>query len=309
MSILALDKNFNIFGLSIAYYALFILGGAILAYLLARFFTKKNGYDDTILEGTFYVAFPMGIVGARIWYVIAQWNAEFSGSNFWTDLTLFNNTFKIPSMFAIWQGGLAIQGGAILGILTGILYVHYKKPNYNVLAIADLVVPNILIAQAIGRFGNFFNQEVYGKACEPGGWAFLGNWFVDQMTIEGEFRQPLFLIEGLINICGFFIIMFGIRKLLKKYLKPGYLLVAYAIWYGLVRAILEPLRDPKFQMGMFQGIMISQIMAFAFVIGGIILIAFFYVLDKHAQKRKANVPENLENYFNVMNNESNDVND
>lgn len=308
MSIFALNKSFNIFGFSIAYYALFILGGAIIAYLLSRYFTKKHGFDDTILEGTFYTAFPMGIIGARIWYVIAQWG-EFSGNNFWTDLTLFGNTFKIPSMFAIWQGGLAIQGGAILGILTGILYVHHRKPNYNVLAIADFVVPNILIAQAIGRFGNFFNQEVYGKAGEPGGWAILGDWFVEQMTINGEFRQPLFLIEGIINILGFFIIMYGIRILLKKYLKPGYLMSSYIIWYGLVRAILEPLRDPMFQMGSSRGSMSSQIMAFAFIIGGIALIVGFYFLDKHLQKRKANVPENLNKYFEVMNSESNDVND
>lgn len=294
MKFLALNKSLNIFGFHIAYYALFILGGAIIAYILSRYFNRKAGYDDTILEGTFYLAFPMGIVGARIWYVIAQWSKEFA-SNPLTDVTLFGNTFKIWTPLAFWEGGLAIQGGAILGIAIGIWYIHHRKPNYNVLAIADLVVPNILIAQAIGRWGNFFNQEVYGLATDPGPWKFLGSWFIDQMTINGEFRVPLFLIEGIINIIGYILIMFGVRKGLKKYLKNGQLVCSYIIWYGVVRVILEPLRDSEFQMG--ENTMASELMAIAFIVVGIILMVGCYFLDKKLKKRTADVPENLKNYF------------
>ena len=181
INILTLQKDFQIFGITITFYALIILFGAYIAYLLSRYFVNKEGYDDKILESTFYIAFPSGIVGARIWYVIAEWNKAFAGRPFY-------------SVFFIWEGGLAIQGGAILGILVGVLYVHYKKPHYNVLAMADLVIPNILIAQAIGRWGNFFNQEVYGAATEVGAWKILGNLFDEQMTIDGAFRLPLFLI-------------------------------------------------------------------------------------------------------------------
>ncbi len=280
MSYLALDPSFNIGDFSIRYYAIFIIVGAIIAYMLSRYFNRKAGYDDTILEGTFYLAFPLGIIGARIWYVIAQWSAEFANETL-TLVNLFGNYIWIWKPLAIWQGGLAIQGGAILGIASGMLYVHHKKPDYNVLAIADLVVPNILIAQALGRWGNFFNQEVYGQPCEVGGWSIFGQWFVDQMTINGQFRTPLFLIESILNILGFFIIMFGVRKLLKKYLKPGDLIACYLIWYGLIRAILEPLRDNQFQMGVSgNNVQSSFIMAISFIIVGIILIVVFHNLDK-----------------------------
>lgn len=281
-NILTLPTGIKLGNFEIRFYALFILAGAIIAYLLSRYFVKKAGYDDKILEGTFYLAFPMGIVGARIWYVIAEWSKEFASQPFY-------------KVFAIWEGGLAIQGGAILGILVGVLYVHHRKPNYNVLAIADYVVPNILLAQAIGRWGNFFNQEVYGKACDVGGWKILGSTFVEQMTINGEFRQPLFLIEGIVNVLGFVVLFYVVRLLLKKYLRPGYLVAGYLIWYGLTRVILEPLRDSQYKMG--NNIMASQAMAYVFIVLGIGLIFCFYFLDKYLKNRTKDVPEKFQNYI------------
>ncbi len=296
VNILALPKEIKIGSLRITFYAICIFIGAIIAYVLSRYFTKKEGYDDTILEGTFYLAFPLGIVGARIWYVIAEWSKEFANRDFW-------------HVFAFWEGGLAIQGGAILGVLVGVLYVHYKKPHYNVLAMADFVVPNILVAQAIGRWGNFFNQEVYGAATEPGGWKIFGNWFVNQMTIDGQFRTPLFLIEGIVNIIGFVLIMFVIRKFLRKYLKPGYLCSCYFIWYGLTRAILEPLRDNQYKMG--SKVMASQVMAYIFIICGILAIIGLYFLDKHLKKNKNEKIETsnnvVENFFEITSSENMEI--
>lgn len=277
-----LPTGINIFGLEIRFYAIIILFGAIMAYYLAKYFTKKAGYDHTILEGVFYLAFPMGIIGARIWYVIAQWNKEFASQPFYT-------------VFEFWKGGLAIQGGAILGILVGVLYVHYRKPHYNVLAIADNVVPCILIGQAIGRWGNFFNQEVYGMTTDSKNWSFLGDWFIEQMTINGEFKMPLFLIESVLNVIGFLLIMFVIARLLKKYLKPGYLIAAYLIWYGIIRAVLEPLRDSEFKMG--SNIMASQMMAILFVVAGIALIVGFYFLDKYMKKKALIAEQEYQHYM------------
>lgn len=286
MSILALPTGIKIFNFEIRFYAILILSGAIIAYYLSRYLTKKDGYDDTILEGVFYLAFPLGIVGARIWYVIAEWNKEFAKADF-------------VEVFKFWNGGLAIQGGVILGVLVGVWYIHYKKPHYNVLAIADCVVPNILVAQAIGRWGNFFNQEVYGKASDVGAWKYLGEWFVNQMTINGSFRVPLFLIEGIVNICGYVLIVFVIKRFLKKYLKPGDLIASYLIWYGLVRIILEPLRDPAFKMG--SGVMASQIMAYVFVVLGIGLFIGFYFLDKYLNKKRLEAEKNYAKFLSINN--------
>ncbi len=285
----ALPKGINItifnWHFSIAYYAIIILAGAILAYYLSKYFAKKEGLDASLLEGVFYIAFPLGIVGARIWYVIAQWGKEFSFQDF-------------AQVFKIWEGGLAIQGGAILGIISGVYYLHHRKPHLNVLHMADCVVPNILVAQAIGRWGNFFNQEVYGKITDGKNWAFLGDWFVNQMTITDKygvtgFRTPLFLIEGILNLLGYFLMMFVIRKFFKKYLKPGYFISFYLIWYGVVRAILEPLRDKEFQMG----IMASEVMAIIFVIVGIALLFVFYQIDKKMKLREKEINNNYQKYI------------
>ena len=98
-----IPAGFKIFNFEIRFYALFILGGAILAYFLARRYLKKAGFELDFAEGLFYTAFPAGIVGARIWYVICEWNNQFAGGPFW-------------KVFAIWEGGLAIQGGVVLGV-------------------------------------------------------------------------------------------------------------------------------------------------------------------------------------------------
>lgn len=264
-----LPAGLKIFNFEIRFYALFILTGAILAYVLARRYLKKAGFSLDFAEGVFYTAFPAGIVGARIWYVIASWNSEFAGQPFW-------------KVFAIWEGGLAIQGGVILGVAVGMLYVMLKKPHYNVLKIAGLIVPTILLAQAIGRFGNFFNCEVYGFQVESK-WILLPNILKEQLRYnnfgqlvceEGFCHLPLFLIEGLINTAGFFIIMYAIRLPLKKWLKPGDLIGCYFIWYGIVRAVLEPLRNASFQMGKN---LTSVWMAVLFVIIGAAVIVLSHV--------------------------------
>ena len=103
-----IPAGFRIFNFQIRFYALFILAGAILAYFLSRRNLKKEGFQLDFAEGLFYTAFPAGIVGARIWYVIASWNTEFAGQPFW-------------KVFAIWEGGLAIQGGVILGVAVKII--------------------------------------------------------------------------------------------------------------------------------------------------------------------------------------------
>ena len=265
-----LPTGIKIFGFEIRFYAIFILIGAVLAYILGRYFTRKEGHDDKILENVFYCAFPAGIVGARIWYVIAEWSKEFAHQPFY-------------KVFYIWEGGLAIQGGVILGAVVGIGYIMIKKPHYHVVRIADYCIPGILLAQAIGRLGNFFNAEVYGKCIEESSLSFLPAFVLEQLKYNaqggyacapGEIVTPLFLIEALLNTAGFFVIMFGIRKGLKKYYKAGDLIGAYLIWYGTVRAILEPMRNPTYQMG---NNLTSVWMSVAFIIGGVALIVLAHI--------------------------------
>lgn len=273
-----LPTGINIFGFEIRFYAIFILTGAILAFVLAIYHNKKQGtYDKSTFENLFYIAFPAGILGARLWYVIAEWDKEFAGQPFY-------------HVFEIWKGGLAIHGGVLIGILVGMLFVHYKKRHVNVLKVADVIVPGILLAQAIGRFGNFFNCEVYGYCIDRESISFLPEFMVEQLKYDemgnlacgpGQVTLPLFLIEGVINVIGYFVIMFAFRYGLKKYKRDGDMIGCYFIWYGVVRAILEPLRHKKFQMGTN---LTSVWMSIAFVVIGIAIIVLCHVFDKKIAK-------------------------
>ena len=220
----------------VAFYAMFILTGAFLAYSLTEREFINIGKKKGFVEDVFIVAFPAGILGARLWYVWGQWEIEFASEPLW-------------KIFAIWEGGLAIMGGALGGALVGILYVYFKRKDIPIIKALDFAVPTILVAQAIGRWGNFFNQEVYGAIVDVEGWMWLPTIIREQMTIGGSFRVPLFLIESMINLTGYFVIRFGVGQGLKKVIKPGDQALMYLVWYGLTRGIMEPLRNPIYNMG------------------------------------------------------------
>jgi prolipoprotein diacylglyceryl transferase len=220
----------------VTFYAVFILSGAFLAYTLSEREFIKLGKKKGFIEDVFVIAFPAGILGARLWYVWGQWELEFANQPIW-------------KIFAIWEGGLAIMGGALGGALVGILYVLLKRKDINIIQAVDLAVPTILLAQAIGRWGNFFNQEVYGAVANVEQWMWLPTFIREQMTINGSFRVPLFLIESMINLTGYLVIRFGVGEGLKKFKFPGDQALMYLVWYGLTRGIMEPLRNPLYNMG------------------------------------------------------------
>lgn len=294
-------KQIEIFGLRITYYAICIVLGAICAYKLSQYFLKKKGYDPGAIENLFYVAFPSGIIGARIWWVLAELNGEFAGRPWY-------------EIFAIWNGGLAIQGGALAGIIVGVIFMIKRRPNIPVLLATDCIVPTILVAQAIGRWGNFFNQEVYGNCVSTWTWLpdFIENRLVIQISNSGYVQSaagsyvylcgsadqmvvPLFLIEGICNVAGFFLIAYGIPALFrwisritqnKVSLAQGDLMCSYLIWYGVVRAILEPLRNPQFTMGSTDGKthLNSLYMSIAFIVIGIVGIVLCHLYRNRWRK-------------------------
>jgi phosphatidylglycerol:prolipoprotein diacylglycerol transferase len=216
------------------------------------------------------VAFPAGIIGARIWYVIGEWH-----------------TFKddLIRIFYIWEGGLAIMGGALLGIIVGVLFVKFKRKEISLLYTVDVVIPTILLAQAIGRWGNFFNQEVYGfKLANMDGYFFLPEFIKRNMFIEGSYRVPLFFFEGVVNVLGFFVLRYGIGEGLKKWKLPLDIAFGYATWYGLTRVVMEPLRDPLYNMG--QNGSWSYIWGIVFAVAGILAIVINHLIHHFAKNKK-----------------------
>ena len=231
-------------GFSIAFYALSILSGALFVYFLCDHKMYQQYGKHGIIESTFLVAFPAGILGARIWYVIGNWKVD----GFDQDPLM---------MFRIWEGGLTILGGAIMGIVVGVLWFIWRNKQYSIWIAVDMIVPTILLAQAIGRLGNFFNCEVHGNPVPVEAWNWLPQIIVrngmfsssEPALTNGTFYLPLFLIEGVLNIGGYFVIASLFGKKFRKYTELGDLGFAYVVVYGVIRSALEPLRNTSFNMG------------------------------------------------------------
>ena len=236
---------FKIGPFSIRWYAICIVTGLILAvYLAMKEAPRKKIIPDDILD-FILVAFPLSIVGARIYYVIFDWNYY----------------AKNPAeIFAIWHGGIAIYGGLITGAI--VLYL-------------DIAVPGVMIAQSLGRWGNFFNQEAYGAIVKR--LDYLPSFIRNQMYIDGHYRQPTFLYESVWNLLGFALVMVARRK--KNFLKRGEMTGFYLIWYGIGRMVIEGMRTDSL---MFAGLRVSQWLSAVLVVAGIILIIY--------QRKKVDTP-------------------
>ena len=264
---LALKPYFSIGSLEIHYYALFIMTGVVLALLLGLREAKKLGIPSDVIYLGLLICLPLAIVGARVWYVLFNIT---SFRNFGEVLGFYNGKFQGLS-------GLAIQGGVIFALVGIILYCKWKKVSlYQIL---DIVAPGFLIGQILGRWGNFFNQELYGPVVQNPGFISSLGFFGEQMYIQGAYRHPVFLYEGLLNTVGLVLILVGRRKV--KQIECGDLMAFYLVWYGMVRIPMEVLRlnsgvnDP-IMLGN-TGIPVSIVTAVIFIIAGV---AFFVLKRK-----------------------------
>ncbi len=248
---------------SIAWYAVLIMTGVIICSAFAWRQLKKNGYQFDLVEDLFVGCLLSGFAGARLWYCLF-YNAEY----------YFSNPIQI---LMVHEGGLAIQGGLFAGAAYALYYVRKRKIDF--MRAADAVVPCMLIAQALGRWGNFANQEAFGKIVDASyyaGWpAFISN----QMFINGAFREPTFLYESVGNIVGFILIWFVYRT--SKFRKRGDLAYAYLVWYGVVRFFVEGLRTDSLMLG---PIRMAQLTSVFFIIVGVV--GILGVFRKFTKKQK-----------------------
>lgn len=277
-------------GFHVAWYGVIIVFGAIVCYLISdhRFYQKYGKHG--ILDTCFLVCFPGGILGARIWYVVGNWNVVDAAGH------SFANGGLNP--IAIWDGGLTILGGAVGGILAGAAYMLLARKWVDIRFPLDVVVPTILIGQAIGRWGNFFNHEVYGAAVSVSNFMWLPTWIRNQMAWgagEGQMFVPLFLIESVLNIVGYFVIAWGVPAIWRKNRPMGVLAGFYLLWYGIVRIIMEPLRDPDFNMG--TNGMWSVWNAMVYIILGAVMIVGLFLLEKFVLKGRSLARGSAEQYL------------
>lgn len=266
---------------AILWYGLLIVGGTVLAYFIADHIMYKKYKKHGLLEGIAICGFLSGILGARLWSCLV--------------LEFDYYSKHILEIFKIWEGGLAVQGGIFLGCAVTIPFIILRKKELNVRHVIDVALPCIIIAQAIGRWGNFFNREVYGNVVSADVMKIFPKIIVNNMNIGGEYRLPLFFIESVINIAGFFVLRYGVGRGLKKWIGLGDIAGGYVIWYGLTRVALEPLRE-GFTLGQHEegfGYLQSWIIAFVMIAVGILMIVGFHLYDAW-RKKKGLPPKTLE---------------
>ena len=242
---------FNIFGFNVYYYSLCILLGVIVAYILITREGKKQGLQKEFISDLIFYTLIIGILGARVYYCV--FNLDYYLAN--------------PSeILKIYNGGLAIHGGVIAGLVC--VYFYTKKKTISFIKILDIIAPAVIIAQSFGRSGNFFNQEAHGEITTYQNLKnmHIPEFIINGMHIEGKYYYPTFFFESIWCLIGFIILMIA-RK--NKNLRKGFQIGFYFIWYGIGRFFIEALRTDSL---MFFGLKIAQIVSLIGIIIGIIII-------------------------------------
>ncbi len=213
---------FKLFNTEVRWYAIFILLGVVLAVIAGVREGKKIGIPSEYIYTGVCIVLPCAILGARLWW----------------DLFNIDKIHSFIDVFAIWDGGLAIQGGVIAALITIYFYCRYRK--FSFYRILDVVAPGFLIGQICGRWGNFCNHELYGPIVKHPDFLKSIPILGENMFIDGAYRHPVFLYESLLNLVGL-VIMLLFRRKFKK-LESGDLIGGYLVWYGIVRIFTESLR-------------------------------------------------------------------
>jgi phosphatidylglycerol---prolipoprotein diacylglyceryl transferase len=210
---------FKLGPISVAWYGIFIALGVVAAVAVAAWEAKRRGESVDHLINMLFLILPLGIIGARLYHVIDQWSYY----------------SQYPSQI-IGGRGLGIYGAVIGGAIGLIIYALWKK--LIILRWLDIVAPGLILAQAIGRWGNYFNQELFGYPTNlPWGVYISPENRPPQFANYSHF-QPLFLYESLLNLIGFGLLLFIARRF-KNRLLEGEIFGFYLIYYGIVRFILE----------------------------------------------------------------------
>ncbi len=270
-----MPQGFQIGPLTIRYYALIILAGALLGAWLASVEAKRRGKDGNLVWDILPWLLVGGIIGARLWHVFTP-----SASNVAMGLTTKYYLTHPLQILMIWNGGLGIPGAVIGGALA--LWIYCRATKQKFLEWADIIAPGLLIGQAIGRWGNFINQELYGSPSNLP-WA---------ITIDPRYRlpgfetvakyHPLFLYESVLNLLAAGILLYVGRKYKTK-LYRGDIFLLYLVLYPVIRFALEYLRlDPS----PVAGININQT-----VMGIVAVLSITILIIRHTIRRPKDVQE------------------
>ena len=270
--------------ITIYWYAVFIMSGVALGLFLAIREGKKMGINSEFFYDLVTYGLPISIIGARIYYVAFSWDYYSSHPE---------------DIIKIWQGGIAIHGAIIAAFIFG--YFFCKKRKVSFWLVADMASVSFIIAQAIGRWGNFMNQEAHGGVV-PGATLdaqreflqslFIPDFIVNNMYINEAYYHPTFLYESLWNMVGFLFIVFVLRKLPK--LLVGEIAAFYAVWYSIGRYMVEGMRTDSLMLT--ESIRMAQFISITTIVLVLILVIYrrlakknlityqsFYVKNSHKE--------------------------
>ena len=217
------------------WYGLIMATAVFLGLILAmKEADRRNINPDLIVDLVIYVL-PVAILGARIYYVIFEWGYY---------------SQHPQEIIAVWHGGLAIHGAIIGALIGGLAFAKFK--NISFWDLTDIAAPSFIIGQAIGRWGNFMNQEAHGGAVSR---SFLENlhlprWIIEQMQIQGTYYHPTFLYESIWNLLIFLFLTFYWKK--QEFLKPGEVFLSYISLYSIGRFFIEDMRTDSLMLGPIQ---------------------------------------------------------
>ncbi|NLM85797.1 MAG: prolipoprotein diacylglyceryl transferase [Clostridiales bacterium] len=221
-------------------YGIFIALGVIAAeFYMGREVRRLSLPSDLAVDMALW-SVPLAVLFSRIYYVIFTWE-RYKGDFF--------------SIFRVWEGGLAIYGGVIGGALG--VYLLSKRRKIPFFTLTDLVAPGLILGQAIGRWGNFFNGEAFGNAVTDPAWQF----FPVSVQVGGSWHLATFFYESLWNLAGFGLLLLLRKRTEKK--GQGWLFACYLLWYGLGRMMIEGLRTDSLMLGQLR---VSQVVSVALVV-------------------------------------------
>ena len=289
MTALLLDNpGIDIFGFRIYYYALCIMSGIIAATLLSTLLMKRRNISPDLIFTLFVFCIPTALICARLFYCATDGMA-FKYWFMWDD----------GMGHGIRNGGLSVIGGVIGGVGMGVVVCLAKKVSF--FRVADCVVITILLAQAMGRWGNYFNQEVYGGVVNNPAL----HWFPFAVNIGGTWHYAFFFYEMVFNLIGFALLFSAAWFWTKK--PNGLFVFSYFVWYGTIRAIMEPLRDPTYILN-GGGIPWSQVFSYLMILGGAAGIMTLLLVNYYKEGRfigsKKGDPCGIRDYLNSYKDET-----
>ncbi len=267
----------NIGFLNVKWYGFLIAISILLGLNISKRLAKARGIDPHFISDLLPSLILSSIIGARIYYVIFEYQ-QFTGDNFFTSINIFNIFFNIPSFLAIWEGGIAIHGALLGGFLS--IYLFCKSNKIPLKIFLDLLMPSVILGQAIGRWGNFFNNEAFGVPTNLPWKLFIPLTQRPIIFANSQFFHPTFLYESICNLIIFFFLIYIFKKQTKENLiKPGLITSLYLISYSFIRFWIEGLRVDSLCVGSYPplcdgGLRIAQFISIFLFSTGLIWLYF-----------------------------------